>query len=78
MISIFTLLFKQCVITFLDHSSNFILLVPLACLAQHYILLLQKFAGDGLRTLCLAVKELDEETYEKWKVRHQEASYALF
>ncbi len=26
----------------------------------------QKFATDGLRTLCLAWKELDEGEYNKW------------
>ncbi|XP_054724801.1 phospholipid-transporting ATPase ID-like [Uloborus diversus] len=28
---------------------------------------LNKYAGEGLRTLCLAVKDLDEETFEQWK-----------
>ncbi|XP_068994813.1 phospholipid-transporting ATPase ID-like [Embiotoca jacksoni] len=38
---------------------------------------LNEFAGDGLRTLVLAYKDLDEEYYNKWKQRHHEASTAL-
>lgn len=37
----------------------------------------QRFAGEGLRTLCLAVKELDEKDFEAWRVKHHEASVAL-
>ncbi|XP_037079710.1 phospholipid-transporting ATPase ID-like [Pollicipes pollicipes] len=38
---------------------------------------LQKFAGEGLRTLVLAYKELDEAYYEDWKLRHHEASTSM-
>lgn len=34
----------------------------------------QEFAGDGLRTLALAYKDLDEEYFNQWKQRHHEAS----
>lgn len=33
----------------------------------------QKFATDGLRTLCLAYKELDEGEYNKWAEKLNEA-----
>ena len=38
---------------------------------------LNSFAGEGLRTLCLAVKDLDESYYNEWKERHHAASTAL-
>ncbi|XP_043218324.1 phospholipid-transporting ATPase ID-like isoform X2 [Amphibalanus amphitrite] len=38
---------------------------------------LQKFAGEGLRTLVLAYKELDDAYFEEWKKRHHEASVSL-
>lgn len=38
---------------------------------------LQEFAGDGLRTLALAYKDLDEEYFNQWKQRHHEASTEL-
>ncbi|KAL8613377.1 hypothetical protein ACOMHN_057097 [Nucella lapillus] len=38
---------------------------------------LNDFAQSGLRTLCLAVKDIDPAVYEKWKVRHHEASTAM-
>lgn len=38
---------------------------------------LQKFAGEGLRTLCLAIRDLDEEFFNDWKHRHQEAAMSL-
>lgn len=38
---------------------------------------LQEFAGEGLRTLVLAHKELDEAYFQSWKARHHEASTAL-
>ncbi|KAG7481242.1 hypothetical protein MATL_G00064870 [Megalops atlanticus] len=38
---------------------------------------LSEFAGDGLRTLALAYKELDEEYFARWKEHHHEASTAL-
>lgn len=37
----------------------------------------QSFAKETLRTLCLACKEVDEEVYEEWRQRHQEASILL-
>ncbi|XP_041855746.1 phospholipid-transporting ATPase ID-like [Melanotaenia boesemani] len=38
---------------------------------------LNEFAGEGLRTLALAYKDLDEEYFNQWQQRHQEASTAL-
>lgn len=38
---------------------------------------MQKFAGEGLRTLCLATRDLDEDYFNNWKQRHQEAALAL-
>uniref|UniRef100_UPI003AAD7995 phospholipid-transporting ATPase ID-like isoform X1 n=2 Tax=Centroberyx gerrardi TaxID=166262 RepID=UPI003AAD7995 len=38
---------------------------------------LNEFAGEGLRTLALAYKDLDEEYFSQWKQRHHEASTAL-
>lgn len=38
---------------------------------------LQKFAGEGLRTLCLASRDLDEDFFNNWKLRHQQAAIAL-
>uniref|UniRef100_A0A3Q3KLL6 Phospholipid-transporting ATPase n=1 Tax=Monopterus albus TaxID=43700 RepID=A0A3Q3KLL6_MONAL len=38
---------------------------------------LNEFAGEGLRTLALAYKDLDEEYFSQWKERHHEASTAL-
>ncbi|XP_066994070.1 phospholipid-transporting ATPase ID isoform X1 [Anabrus simplex] len=38
---------------------------------------LNKFAGEGLRTLCLAVRDLDEVFFNNWKHRHQEAALSL-
>uniref|UniRef100_A0A8D1CSJ8 Phospholipid-transporting ATPase n=1 Tax=Sus scrofa TaxID=9823 RepID=A0A8D1CSJ8_PIG len=38
---------------------------------------LASFAEQTLRTLCLAYKEVDEDTYEEWRQRHQEASILL-
>ncbi|XP_043278568.1 probable phospholipid-transporting ATPase IM isoform X9 [Venturia canescens] len=35
---------------------------------------LNKFAGEGLRTLCLSVRDLDESFFNDWKQRHQEAA----
>lgn len=42
-----------------------------------YVLSLQEFAGDGLRTLALAYKDLDEDYFKRWKQRHHEASTEL-
>jgi phospholipid-translocating ATPase len=38
---------------------------------------LNKFAGEGLRTLCLAKKELEVSVYERWKERYHEAVTSL-
>ncbi|CAG5867257.1 unnamed protein product [Menidia menidia] len=38
---------------------------------------LNEYAGDGLRTLVLAYKELDESYLKEWRQRHHEASIAL-
>ncbi|XP_056157742.1 phospholipid-transporting ATPase ID isoform X1 [Lampris incognitus] len=38
---------------------------------------LNEFAGEGLRTLALAFKDLDEEYFSQWKQRHHEASTSL-
>ncbi|XP_071484021.1 probable phospholipid-transporting ATPase IM [Diadema antillarum] len=38
---------------------------------------LNDFANEGLRTLCLAMKELDEYTYLEWRKKHHDASTAL-
>lgn len=38
---------------------------------------LQEFAGEGLRTLALAYKDLDEEYFNQWRQRHHEASTSL-
>lgn len=37
----------------------------------------QSFAEETLRTLCLAYKRVDEDTYEEWRQRHREASLRL-
>ncbi|XP_015123681.1 phospholipid-transporting ATPase ID isoform X2 [Diachasma alloeum] len=34
---------------------------------------LNKFAGEGLRTLCLSVKDLEESFFNDWKQRHMDA-----
>lgn len=36
----------------------------------------QEYAGEGLRTLLLAYKDLDEEYYEEWAERRLQASLA--
>ncbi|XP_058473521.1 phospholipid-transporting ATPase ID [Solea solea] len=38
---------------------------------------LNEYAGDGLRTLVLAYKDLDEDYMEDWKKRHYEACIAM-
>ncbi|XP_071751591.2 phospholipid-transporting ATPase ID [Centroberyx gerrardi] len=38
---------------------------------------LNEYAGDGLRTLALAYKDLDESYMEDWRKRHHEASTAM-
>ncbi|MED6240629.1 Phospholipid-transporting ATPase ID, partial [Ataeniobius toweri] len=38
---------------------------------------LNEYAGDGLRTLALAYKDLEESYMERWMERHHEASTAM-
>ncbi|UYV77865.1 ATP8B2 [Cordylochernes scorpioides] len=38
---------------------------------------LNKFAGEGLRTLCMAMKELEPAEFEDWSRRHQLAATSL-
>uniref|UniRef100_A0A8D0ARV2 Phospholipid-transporting ATPase n=1 Tax=Sander lucioperca TaxID=283035 RepID=A0A8D0ARV2_SANLU len=38
---------------------------------------LNEYAGDGLRTLALAYKDLDESYMDEWRQRHHEASTAM-
>lgn len=38
---------------------------------------LEQFANEGLRTLCVAQKEITEEEYQEWSVRHTAAAEAL-
>lgn len=38
---------------------------------------LNRFASEGLRTLCLAKKDLDTETVEKWKAQLHEAATSM-
>uniref|UniRef100_A0A4W5MM37 Phospholipid-transporting ATPase n=1 Tax=Hucho hucho TaxID=62062 RepID=A0A4W5MM37_9TELE len=38
---------------------------------------LNEFAGEGLRTLALAYKDIDPEYMEDWKLRHHEANTAM-
>ncbi|XP_062410135.1 phospholipid-transporting ATPase ID [Sardina pilchardus] len=38
---------------------------------------LNEYAGEGLRTLALAYKDLDEDYFESWRERHHEASTAM-
>ncbi|KAA0703813.1 Phospholipid-transporting ATPase ID [Triplophysa tibetana] len=38
---------------------------------------LNEYAGEGLRTLALACKDLDEEKFAEWKQRHHVASTAM-
>ena len=42
------------------------------------IVMTQDFAQLGLRTLCLAVKEIDPEYFQEWKKRHHRARSANF
>lgn len=38
---------------------------------------LSEFANEGLRTLCIAEKEIPEQEYQDWAARHELASQAL-
>lgn len=33
----------------------------------------QEFANDGLRTLCLASKDIPEDYWKTWNAKHHEA-----
>ncbi|XP_050059932.1 phospholipid-transporting ATPase ID isoform X1 [Aphis gossypii] len=37
---------------------------------------LNEFAGDGLRTLCCAVRDIDDEFFESWKHKYMDAAAA--
>lgn len=37
----------------------------------------QKFAGEGLRTLCLAYRDIEHDYFHDWKDRYHEASISL-
>ncbi|GCC34281.1 hypothetical protein chiPu_0012754 [Chiloscyllium punctatum] len=52
------------------HPSN----EDLMCVTSDH---LSEFAGEGLRTLVLAYKDLDEAYFNKWQIRHHNASTAL-
>ena len=38
---------------------------------------LEMFAREGLRTLCIAYKDVDEETYQRWSKEHDVAAAAM-
>ncbi|ANZ77708.1 BA75_05205T0 [Komagataella pastoris] len=38
---------------------------------------LEQFATEGLRTLCIAQRELQWEEYEEWAIRHDEAAASI-
>ncbi|XP_074052254.1 phospholipid-transporting ATPase FetA-like [Macrotis lagotis] len=38
---------------------------------------LDEFASDGLRTLAVAFRELDEEVFQRWSCKHHEASISM-
>lgn len=38
---------------------------------------LNEYAGEGLRTLCLAMKDIPDDVYNAWKKKHHEASTSL-
>ena len=38
---------------------------------------MQKFAGEGLRTLCLGVKDLTQPEFDKWREDHHTAATAM-
>lgn len=43
----------------------------------HFVPGPQEYAGDGLRTLALAYKDLDEKYMVEWRRRHHEASISM-
>lgn len=52
-------------------------LVPKCSVHPYPCMCMQEFAGEGLRTLALAYKDLDEEYFRQWKQRHYEVSISL-
>ncbi|VDD95383.1 unnamed protein product [Enterobius vermicularis] len=38
---------------------------------------LDRFAGDGLRTLCVAYKEIDSDYFALWQMKYKEAAVAI-
>ena len=45
---------------------------------KHFlILIIQRFATDGLRTLLCGIKDLTEDDFQTWKAAHHEAAIAL-
>uniref|UniRef100_A0A673WFR5 Phospholipid-transporting ATPase n=1 Tax=Salmo trutta TaxID=8032 RepID=A0A673WFR5_SALTR len=50
---------------------------PLCVSVFRILYFLWSYAGDGLRTLALAYKDIDPKYMEEWKLRHHEASTAM-
>lgn len=46
-------------------------------LSEKTALHLEEYATEGLRTLCIAQRELTWDTYEKWNKKHEEAAASL-
>ena len=38
------------------------------------MIILKKFAGDGLRTLCLAYREIDQQFFDEWFMRYRNSA----
>jgi magnesium-transporting ATPase (P-type) len=38
---------------------------------------IQKFAGEGLRTLALAERHIDQDFFNKWRKKQKEAALSL-
>lgn len=49
----------------------------LALASRSLCLSSQEFAGEGLRTLVVAYRDLKADVFEDWQKRHHEASTAL-
>lgn len=56
---------------------NLYLLFFVELLFACFYVSVQEFAGEGLRTLALAFKDLDEEYFAQWQQRHHTASTEL-
>ncbi|KAM9323815.1 phospholipid-transporting ATPase IK-like [Gastrophryne carolinensis] len=48
-----------------------------ACDSNTIVKALEGFSEETLRTLCLAYKDIEEEDYLAWRIRHHEASLSL-